>query len=92
MKPAPWQGDPPGRESKAIRITAAGCGLDRRATRVTQAEQAGHLVEGFACGIVTTAAQALVITLSAHGDQFGVTAGDQQHQQRQLRRWIPAEG
>ncbi len=63
-----------------------GGGLDRRAAGIGQAEQARHLIERFAGGIVQRGAQALILEMVRHQDQLGVAAGDDQAQQRKLRR------
>jgi hypothetical protein len=70
----------------ACGIAALGGLLDRRPARVRQAEQAGHLVEGFAGGVVQRAAQAPVAEVVAHQHQLGVPARNEQRQQREARR------
>ena len=38
--------------------------LDRRPTRITQAENAGNFIKGFACGIIACASKQLVLTVT----------------------------
>ena len=54
--------------------------LNRRTTRVSEPEQAGDLVEGFAGGIVVAAAQADIAARPVNPQQLGVAPAHQQHQ------------
>ena len=62
--------------------------LDRRSAGVGKAQEPGHFIEGFACGIVQRAAQALVLQVVLHQDQFAMPAGDQQGQQGEAGRLV----
>ena len=59
-----------------------GCeGIDPGATGITEAKELGHLVEGFACGViygVTYIAVMPGVSLAAGEVEMGVAAGDYQ--------------
>ena len=59
--------------------------LDRRTARVLQAEEAGDLVEGFACGVVPGGRQPFGDAVLAEHDALGVSTADQQGQVRRLQ-------
>ena len=55
-------------------VAAGCCLLDRRSAGKAQVEQARHLVEGLARGVVERAAQPAVAAMARHLDQFRVPA------------------
>ena len=58
--------------------------IDGGASRVAEPEEAGHLVEGLAGGIVDGPAQQPVATGRGDLDDQGVTTGDEQGGRRPL--------
>jgi hypothetical protein len=73
------------------KATALGCALDERASREPEAEQLGHLVERLAGGVVTRLADQPIVTRRTREIERGVAAGDDQRQERILRRIIRQE-
>ena len=58
--------------------------VDGRAARVAEAEEAGHLVERLAGGVVDRATRAPVPPVALHQHEQRVPAGHEQHDERQL--------
>ena len=76
------------REGDGLRVALAGLAVDGRPARVTEAEEAGHLVERLAGCIVDGAADEPVLAVVAHLDDHRVPARHQQHHQRELQRRV----
>ncbi len=66
--------------------------VDGRASRIAEAEVAGHLVEGLAGGVVDGAPHEAVATRLGHFDQERVAAGRQEHDQRPAEIGLLEEG
>ena len=65
-------------EHEGVAVALCGGAVNRRAARVVQAEQAGNLVVGFACGIVQGCAEQTHIGGNvAHLQDFGVATRNQ---------------
>ena len=61
------------------------CGrLNGRAARIAQLQESRHLVERFPGGIVQGRAQEPVATMILHQHEFGMAAGNDQNQRREL--------
>ena len=73
------------REAIAFGVALFGQLRDLRATGVGQFQHLGGLVEGFAGGVIHGLAEQLVFAQSAHRDQLGVSAGDQQRHEGEFR-------
>ena len=58
--------------------------VDRRATGIAEVEEAGHLVERLAGGVVDRLADQPVVAVPAHLDEHRVPAGHEQHHEREL--------
>ena len=63
-------------------VTVVGHSVDGRTARVAETEVAGHLVEGFAGGVVDGAAQKPIVAGLGHPDQEGVPPRYQEHHHR----------
>ena len=76
------------REHEAARSAELRQAGDFRTAGIAQADQLGGLVEGFAGGVVHRFAKQLVATDAVHPHQLGVTAGNQQGDEREPRRLL----
>jgi hypothetical protein len=78
---------------KAIDVGSPRSGLviDRRTSRISEAEEPGDLVERLTGRVVDGLAEQSITAVVAHLDQHGVAAGDQQHDQRQLQGLVLEE-
>ena len=63
-----------------------GSALDRRAARVAESEQAGALVERLPGRVVERPPEVPVCAVPGHQDQLRVAAGDEQADEREVRR------
>ena len=68
----------------AVRVALDRDAVDGRAARVAEAEEAGHLVEGLAGGVVDRGAEHLVLAVALHVHEQRVAARHEQHHERQL--------
>ena len=66
-------------------------GVDRRAARIPEVEEAGDLVERLAGGVVDRLAEHPVAAVTLHLDQHRVAARDEQHDERELERRVLEE-
>ncbi|MCY1443021.1 hypothetical protein D9M71_594160 [compost metagenome] len=80
------------RESEAAGRAALCQAGDLRASGVTEADQLGGLVEGFAGGIVHRFAKQRVAADAIHPYQLGMAAGNQQGDEGELRRLLFQHG
>ena len=58
-----------------LRVALFGNLINLRTARITQANGAGHFVEGFACRVVAGPSENLVFSIIPYHHQMGVTAG-----------------
>ena len=79
------------RERDRLGVAVDGHTVDGRAARVAQAEEASHLVERLAGGVVDRRAEHAVAPVVLHGDEHRVPAGHEEHDQRRDQRRLVEE-
>src|SRR5712671_5406614 len=79
----PWE-----RKLNGLWVPLSGQPFNDRSARITEPEQFGDLVEGFARRIVTRAADNFVFARARHKEKICVTTRDDQRQGRMLDRGI----
>ena len=70
---------------EARRVTVFGCALNGRPAGIWKPQQPRDLVEGLTRRIIQGGAETLIRQMIGHEIQFGMSAGDEQSHQRELR-------